>query len=459
MAGWVKRLLGGSAGPASEAAPPPGPAPAQGQAPTSAQSQRQAQGQAQAQTPIPGSGGAQAEPPASGAAALRRPLLDAGGAVAGFEFAPTALLAKRLAAGGDETAAAAHVLALLAGMAEASPGAPTRIALLGLPASLLSRPAVIEALPAGAWLVLPSHGFSAELAGTLQPRQVLVGIEQVPRRGAGFVRINAAMLGESAVPGVAIAACRAAAPTARIVVTGLANAEDVEAALAAGADLAGGHLDVLKNAPAKVQLPPAMLTVARLMQQLQGDSDLTVLARSLRADVALSYALLRHANGPLLGLRRQVDSVEQAIMLLGRAPLFRWLCIRMLAAAPQRRVARALMEVALSRAILSEALAGRAGLEPARAYTVGVFSLLDVMVPMPMAAAVAPLNMATDMQAALIERRGPLAVPVQLAICLERGDAAGAAALAGPFGGLDAVLAAHAEAWSKAAAMTAAASA
>ncbi len=434
MQGWLERLLGRtSAAPTNAASPQPVVAP----------SRTFNEASSSAAAPLVGM-------------ALRRPLLDAGGSIAGFEFMPPPLLARRLAAGGDESGASAHLLALLAGIRTAQLGAPARIALLGLRASLLSRPAVRAALPAGTWLALPNEEFTAELASDLLTSQVIVGVEQVPRRGAGFVRIDAAALGDLAGLGAAISACRAAAATARIVVTGLASTEEIEAALTAGADLAGGHHDVMKGSPAAVPLPAAMVAVARLMQQLQSDSDVTVLANTLRADVALSYALLRHANSPLLGLRRQVDSVEHAVMLLGRAALYRWLCLRLLAAAPPRRAARAFMEVALTRALLAEALAGRAGLEPGRAFTTGLLSLLDVMVPMPMAAAVAPLNLAADMQTALVDRQGPLATPIRLAACLERGDAAGAAVLAGPLGGLEAVVAAHDEAWSNAAALLAA---
>ena len=47
-------------------------------------------------------------------------------------------------------------------------------------------------------------------------------------------------------------------------------------------------------------------------------------------------------------------------------------------------------------------------------------------------------------------------MPIQLAVCLERGDADGAAEWAGALGGLEAVVAAHGVAWAQAAAMAAA---
>lgn len=73
-------------------------------------------------------------------------------------------------------------------------------------------------------------------------------------------------------------------------------------------------------------------------------------------------------------------------------------------------------------------------------------SLLDVMLAKPMAAAVAPLNLGAEMDAALVQRHGALAGPLLLAASLERGDVARAAALADLFGGLEAVLPLHEQA-------------
>lgn len=272
----------------------------------------------------------------------------------------------------------------------------------------------------------------------------------MPQRGASFVRIDAAGL-DRAAAAAAVAACRAAAPGARVVACGLADVEDVEAVLGAGADLAAGHLDRLRAMPAAASLPTSMLRVSRLLNQVVHDDGLAAIAAELRADVGLSYELLRHANSPLLGLRRQVDALDQAVMLLGRERLYRWLCARLLAAAPGRRASRALLEVALARAALFERLAPACGAPPSALYTVGLLSLLDVMVPMPMAQALAPLNLPPEAQAALIRREGPWGALLTLAACLERGDLDAAAAPAAAYGGLAAVVAANVQAWDYAA--------
>jgi EAL and modified HD-GYP domain-containing signal transduction protein len=215
--------------------------------------------------------------------------------------------------------------------------------------------------------------------------------------------------------------------------------------------MAAGHHDRQGARRSTVLLPPAIARVTHLLNQVLQDAELADITAELRSDVSLSYEILRHANSPFFGLPRQVDATDQAVMLLGRDALYRWLCARLLAALPGRATARALQEIALARALLFERLAGAVGAPAPTLYTLGLLSLLDVMVPMPMAEALAPLNLPDQMRAALVEHSGPWAPLLTLAACLERGDVAGAAAPAQSFGGLQAVLAANEVAWHAAA--------
>ncbi len=380
----------------------------------------------------------------------RRPLIDREGRLAGFEFPLPELLQRRLAQGADDTVLGAHVSAWIAATRPVAESG--RVALLALPSSLssqwLARPALLAQLKSQ-WLVLDAAAFDEGRAAgldALRATGAVLGAAQSAQRGASFVRIEASG-SDAAAARAAIAACRGAAPRARIVAAGLADVDGVEAVLAAGADLATGHHDRQGAPRGAVPLPPALSRVTRLMNQVLQDAELADIAAELRSDVSLSYELLRHANSPLLGLQRQVDDTDQAVMLLGRDALYRWLCARLLAALPGRATARALQEIALARALLFERLAGAVGAPAPTLYTMGLLSLLDVMVPMPMAEALAPLNLPKETRTALIERGGPWAGLVTMAADLERGDLAAAAIHAERYGGLPAVLAANEGAW------------
>jgi EAL and modified HD-GYP domain-containing signal transduction protein len=388
-----------------------------------------------------------AEPsaPAERVTVARRPLIDREGRLAGFEFPLSDVMARRVAQGADDMVLGAHAQALFAAM---RPNAHAdRVALVTLPLALLRRPAVAAHVPDHAWLATePSPPQGDATLQALRERGVRLGASQVPQRGADFVRVDVTGLDRDAAAAT-IAACRAAAPRSRVVATGLIDVDEVEAVLAAGADLAAGHYEQMRRSAAGATLPPSTVRVCTLLNQVLHDADLAAIGAELRADVGLSYELLRHANSPLLGLQRRVEAADQAVMLLGRDHLYRWLCARLLGAAGTRPVARALQEIALARAALFEQLAPAVGATPSALYTLGLLSLLDVMVPMPMADALAPLRLPPETVQALVERSGPWSGLIGLAQCLERGDLAGAAPLAEPLGGLPAVTAAADQAW------------
>jgi c-di-GMP phosphodiesterase len=435
MSSWFARLVGRGA--------PTRSAPASALAP------------APSRAPSPSSQGGPPKPaPAASLPVARRPLIDREGRLAGFEFPLPEMLARRLAQGAEVTVIGAHLGAWLAATRPVAESG--RVALVELPrplpASWLARPALLAQLKCQ-WLVLDDACFAVDAGASLDALRsigTMLGSAQALRPGASFVHIDATGIDRRAAC-AAIAECRTAAPRTRVVVAGLGDVDDVEAVLAAGADLAAGHHERHGAARGAAPLPPAMARVTRLLNRVLQDAELSEIAAELRSDVSLSYELLRHANSPLLGLRRQIDATDQAVLLLGRDAIYRWLCARLLAALPGRPTARALQEIALARAMLFERLASAVGASAPTLYTMGLLSLLDVMLPMPMADAVAPLKLPPDMVAALVERRGPWAPLLALAAALERGDLATAGVHAERYGGLQAVLAADEVAWQSAA--------
>jgi EAL and modified HD-GYP domain-containing signal transduction protein len=149
----------------------------------------------------------------------------------------------------------------------------------------------------------------------------------------------------------------------------------------------------------------------------------------------------------LLGLSSKVEATDQAVMLLGRDALYRWLAMLLLAGARGRSTSRALQEVALARARLLELLAPAIGAPPPALFTTGMLSLLDTMLGMPMAVALEPLHLAEPARLALLEREGPWYPLLELAQALERSDFPRAQALAAPLGGLERATAAADDAW------------
>lgn len=442
MASWWSRWFGNR----STATPAAGPAPQESQRTARPSAAPREQDPQAAVTSPGGKRAADAALPVA-----RRLLIDRDGRLSGFEFPVPDVMGKRLAQGAGDVVIGAHARALLAALQPTV--AAGRVAMATLPSGLLGREGIVEQVPPKAWLVVEPSSLDDPLPpwwDALLQRGVHLGVDQVPHRRAWFVRIDCSTLDRAAAI-AAVMACREAAPRARIVASQLADVDDVEAVLRAGADLASGRHEHMRQMPEGATLSPAMVQVQRLMNQVLHDAELSKIADGIRADVGLSYELLRYANSPLLALSQKVDSVDAAVMLLGRDPLFRWLCGRLLAASKGRTAARALQEIALARAILFEKLAPAVGAPASTLFTLGLLSLLDVMVPMPMAQAVAPLGLPQAARDALVDRTGPWASLLALAQSLERGDLATAEPLAQAWGGIDAAAAAAERAWAEAA--------
>lgn len=402
-------------------------------------------------------------PSASSAAAgfaVRRPLVAAHGEVAGFEFCLPASVEERLRRRADPIAQAAHAVALLSSMRPTLDGG--RIALATLPMAILARPQVIEHLPAGAHLCIarpagddsaPAEATdAAALLAALRARGVRVGsLLDSPDAAAGFdfVMLSAATDGLEAMLAIA-KRCRQTDAAQTVIATGLASVDAIEQALAAGVTLACGSLNAADAVPPQRALQGDVQRIIQLLNAVRNDDKpLADLTQDLRADVALCYRLLRHVNSPAVGLSRAVESIDQAVLLLGRAELYRWLSVLLLSSVHGRRASRALQEVSLARARLAESLARERGGDapPDALFTVGLLSLLDVMLQVPLTQALGPLRLTDPARQALIEHSGPWRDTLALAEALERHDLNAAGELAAAFGGLDRVLTLSDEAW------------
>jgi EAL and modified HD-GYP domain-containing signal transduction protein len=171
----------------------------------------------------------------------------------------------------------------------------------------------------------------------------------------------------------------------------------------------GGHL--AGHAPP----PPGDLTtqglLLKLLARVMADADADELDDLIRRDPSLSYHLLKLVNSVGVGASRKIDNLAQAIAILGRRQLQRWLQLLLYVRPHGSDQASPLLPRAAMRAALAEGLARRSGLSreaQERAFLVGMFSLLDVLFGKPLAEIIAPLNLADDIVLALTGGTGPL---------------------------------------------------
>ncbi len=173
------------------------------------------------------------------------------------------------------------------------------------------------------------------------------------------------------------------------------------------------------------KLSPSQLAVMELMTLVTSDADNLEIERAIKRDVSLALNLLRLVNTPAVGARQRIDSLSQAVTILGRRQLQRWLQI-MLYAEPSKRghSMTPLLMLATTRGRLLELLASK--LRPSHrhaadiAFTVGIMSLMDTLFGIPMADILTQIPVNDEVAEALMFRGGFFGDLLKLAECIER---------------------------------------
>jgi EAL and modified HD-GYP domain-containing signal transduction protein len=148
-----------------------------------------------------------------------------------------------------------------------------------------------------------------------------------------------------------------------------------------------------------------------LLALLARDADSRELETVLKQDPALSYHLLKIVNSAAFGRAQPIHHFGQAINVLGRRQLQRWLQLLLNARPQQDGPGNPLLPQAALRAAQMEALVKLQGGDRDRqdlAFVAGVFALLDALLGMPMPEIVAALSLDLDVVSALLDRTGPL---------------------------------------------------
>jgi c-di-GMP-related signal transduction protein len=156
-------------------------------------------------------------------------------------------------------------------------------------------------------------------------------------------------------------------------------------------------------------LPPSVAAHVQLAaQMLAEDVDFDELERLLRREPGLVIQVLRLATlGADGGLRREVQTVREALVLLGTVRIRQWVAVTLLAGRPGAGTDG--LATALVRARTCELLAGSRGLsDPEFAFTAGLLSALDLLLGVPLDEVASTLDLPSAVAAAAFDRSGPV---------------------------------------------------
>lgn len=208
-----------------------------------------------------------------------------------------------------------------------------------------------------------------------------------------------------------------------------------------GVHLFEGRFLVNRDTNPTNQIAPYRMFVVELLNAIKRQADYGELAGLAWRDPALAYRILRFVNSAAMGLREKIDRLRNALAYVGRDELYRWLTLLLFNSRKPGPLDEALRENALVRAKLAELLAqGRMSpKECDEAFVVGILSIIDALLEIPMADALAQLSLPEPVSEALLRREGKYAPYIKLAIACEESDQDTIRALAAELG-MDALM-------------------
>jgi EAL and modified HD-GYP domain-containing signal transduction protein len=168
-------------------------------------------------------------------------------------------------------------------------------------------------------------------------------------------------------------------------------------------------------------LKPNRISLMKILAVMQNpDFNINELEELISQDVSISYKILRIINSALYNLQRKIESIRQAIVLLGLKTIREWLTVVMLTDIDDKPPE--LIFQCLQRAHMMQSLTEAAGMNKDTGFTTGLFSSLDAIMDRPMDKVLDELPLAEEITQALLKREGKLGSLLEIVLHYERGE-------------------------------------
>lgn len=155
-------------------------------------------------------------------------------------------------------------------------------------------------------------------------------------------------------------------------------------------------------------IPANKLVVMNLLAKLQNPNvDFAEIESILSQDISLTYKLLRYINSATFSRRKEISSIKDAVVLLGLSNVRNWLSLILMSKLVSNKPIE-LIVTAMVRGKMCELLAARRKPEIAsQMFIIGLFTVIDALMDMPMADLLDTVILSTPIRLALLDQAGP----------------------------------------------------
>jgi EAL and modified HD-GYP domain-containing signal transduction protein len=222
----------------------------------------------------------------------------------------------------------------------------------------------------------------------------------------------------------------------RLIATSVDTPAVAEQARAVGYRLFQGRFFMHPTTLVARRIPETKIAHLQLLAMLtRDDTSIAELESIVKRDISLSYRVLRTINSSAFGLRRQIGSIREALILLGQDQIRKWASVWTLALMNDGRPPETIA-TALIRARACEQLAESVkGVRPGDFFLIGLCSALDAILDRPMADILEVLPLADSIKDTLLGRAGRMRSILDAALAYECGSWADAMTHLGKAGG------------------------
>ena len=173
-------------------------------------------------------------------------------------------------------------------------------------------------------------------------------------------------------------------------------------------------------------IPANQATYLRLLQAIsKSELDYAEVEELVKHEPSLCYRLLRYLNSAALGLSAPVSSVRQAFNFLGERELVRWIRMATTVSLGQEKCSD-LVLASLVRARFCELIASKVEHGQSELYLMGLLSLMDAILEVPMGMVIEDLPLDPDTKTQLLSgktgTKTPLSSIYDLMVAREAGD-------------------------------------
>ena len=208
----------------------------------------------------------------------------------------------------------------------------------------------------------------------------------------------------------------------RLLAEKIETEEEFQQALAYGYVLFQGYFFCKPAILHQKRLTSNALSKVRLLREINRQNvDFSSIAGVISSDTNLVHKLLTYINSAGIGLTNHVSNLKQATVLLGASGVRRWVSLQTFSEDKPPE----LFTLSLLRAKFCELIATdikRPGLTPDTGFLLGIFSLLDVLLSLPMEDVLKEVALSDELNAALLGEDNDLRHFLDLVIAYEKCD-------------------------------------